>query len=277
MNINQFTARTRSNSEPNISSFKSLDSKFHRSLSVPYILEERPCFNGRVTASIIFVGQSGEFNELCDNFNYSCKTKLEKDFPHAIHGLSLDLVRDFPNAELNSKMSGIINYEIKEKAKKVNENYKYGHDFVFNYCINNKLLDFCSQELEYLCEIVIPNFNLEKYQNIDVTTITEKTEPTDGDIIETGIRGVKEEIGIDLELDFGKKIMSPNYQRSFRKKFSPNLPYSFDIGVPGRATGCFIIGTEQDDLLECQILTQEDFTEIKYRRLEKLTINACDI
>lgn len=278
MNINQFVSRCRSNSEPILSSsFNSLDLKFKRSSSLREILEERPCFNGRVTASVIFVGKSGDFNELCDNFNYSCKAKLEKDYPHAIHGLSLDLIRDFPNAEFNSKMTDIVNYDLKEKAKQVNENYKYGHDFVFSHCINKKLLDDCSQGLDYLCEIVIPGSNLEKYQNIDITTITEKTESTDGDIIETGIRGVKEEIGIDLESDLGKKIMSPNYQRNFRKNNSPKLPYSFEIGVFGRATECFIIGAHQDDILECQMLTQEDFAEIKYRRLEKLTLNACEI
>ena len=270
----------RSKSVPTISSSINHEIKVRSERSLTFSSKSkkyRPCFFGRITASFILVGQPDTFDDLCDNYNHCDKIGLENDHPYQIRGLNLNLIKEFPNAKEHVLLSKFITKDMEEKARIESANYKFGHDFVFEHCIKNKILDKNCDKLEFLCELVIPKRQYSKYKNIDVTTVTEKTTYLDENIIDTGIRGVREELGIDLCCEYGKKIMNPIYQNEFRKQYSPHLPYNWKIGSRGRSTECFIVGVEKEDIMECQMLTQEDFSNVQYRRLEKLTLNACDI
>lgn len=294
MNLNKISPRSRSRSEPTLLEHKInynrninrdiyRDCDTHISISrarseyrSEYRSETRPRFNGHETASIIIVGRSDEFTELCENYNFGNKNNLEEDHPYEIRSLSLELVKEFPNAKKHIKLSKFITNDMEEKAKAQSKYYKFGHDFVFEYCIENKVFDTCAHGLNFLCEIVVPRVGFEQYKNIDVTTVTEKTKVIDTDILSTGIRGVQEEIGIDLTTAFGKKILSPMYQNEFRKLHSPHLPYNFTIGTRGHLTECIIVCAYQEDIIECQMVTKDELMDIHFNRLANSTISILD-
>jgi hypothetical protein len=236
----------------------------------------RPCFNGRITASLtVICNDIDGLDDLCGDYNSSDRSKLEKDNPYKICSLTFEQIRKFPEVKSNS-LSHLITNEMEEIAYANSKNYKFGWDFVFKNSIKHNRFKGVSNRLGFLCEIVLPT-DPSEYPNIDLTTITEKTENTDLDILHTAKRGAYEEIGIDLFGKAGRKIMHPCYQINFRKKYGNKIPYNFHVGSYGSATECFVLGVDIEDLIECQIIeTRLNDEERHYRMIDRMIHRLLD-
>ena len=178
----------------------------------------------------------------------------------------MEQIKLFPAAKHNY-MRNLISPEMEIQAAKSSKNFKFGWDFVLKDAIIHDRFNGLSSNLGIMCEVVLPDCS-NKYPNIDLTTITEKTERSDKDIIYTAKRGAYEEVGIDFFSESGKKIFHPNYQAVMRKKYCPKLPYNFCIGSFGNATECVVVLTESEHLEECQYFV--DAIEKNYCRYERM-------
>lgn len=263
--------RIRTRSVPNFS-YKHFHVTLKRSKSEINLFNKRKVFNGRITASVIIISEIDGLFDVCKNYNESDKSMLFDDRPYKICGLSLDQVKQFPAAK-----SQIVTPEMRKQALDYSKNYRIGRDFVFEDALKKNRFGKIPINLGFLCEVVLPSGD-KRYPNIDLTTVTEKTEDSDKDIIYTAKRGLLEEIGLDVFSNKGKEIFHPRYQEEFRKKYYPSLPYNFSIGTYGKATECIVVGANPEDLISCQIFQTEDPEERQYqnyeRMIEKLLENA---
>lgn len=241
---------------------------FKKSQSESILLNQRKVLNGRITASIMLVCQIDGLIDICDDYNRSDRSMLFDDRPYKICGLTMKQVRRFPFTESNF-LTHHITPEMEDLAKNYSSNYRFGRDFIIENSLRHGRFTNMPDNLGLLCEIVIPNGD-KKYPNIDLTTVTEKTEDTDKDIIYTAKRGMLEEVGINLFSTVGKKIFHPVYQENYRKKYYPGLPYNFSIGMYGKATECIVVGANPEDLIECQIYNYVDPEERQYQIYEQM-------
>lgn len=240
---------------------------------VNFNVDKRKSFNGRVTAATIIISDLDGLESVCENYNNGDTSKLYKDRPHKTYGLTMEQIKLFPAAKYNY-MSSLITSEMETKASKSSTNYKFGWDFVLKDAIIHDRFGKLPSNLGIMCEVVLPD-EMHKYPNIDLTTITEKTERSDKDIIYTAKRGAYEEVGIDFFSESGKMIFHPNYQTLMRKKYCPKLPYNFCIGSFGNATECLVVLTESEHLEECQYFV--DSIEKNYNRYERMARNLTNI
>lgn len=236
----------------------------------------RKTFNGRITASMIIVSELEGLNEVCENYNQGDKSNLFDDRPYKICALTLDQIKMFPNAKSNS-LSYLITPEMERQAYLNSRNFKYGRDFVLENSLQHARFEGMPSNLGMLCEVLLPTGD-KRYPNIDIGTISEKTEYDDKSILYTAMRGAIEEIGIDLFNKSGREIFHSSYQNDFRKKYYPNLPYNFSIGSFGRATECIVVGAKYEDLIDCQIVKENRLTneETNYLRYESMIHRILD-
>lgn len=245
-------------------------SKQKRSKSEP-LIKTRKVFNGVITASIILVSDSDGLSDVCSIYESSNKDNLMNDRPFKVCSLTIDQIKKFPKAKTN-ELSYLVTADMEEKAYSVSKNYELGWDFVLKDSIKNDRLSSLDDRLSILCEIVLPSLDNE-YPNIDVTSVTEKTEIEDKNIIYTAKRGLLEEIGIDMFTDIGTEIFRSKYQKEYRKKYCKNLPYNFKLGEHGKATECLVICAEAEDILDCQNINEQHsilLEESNYRRYERM-------
>ena len=209
----------------------------------------RKSFNERITASMILIDNLSNLTDIVDLYDKFDKTKLAKDHPYKLTVQNKKSINKFP---LIKEYDSLITKDMKNKASLYSPFFTCSKDFVlksfeFNYNLRN-----LNDEYGILCEIVLPD-NLNKYKDIDLTTITEKTEEDDVNILYTGKRGVYEEIGLDFFSSYGKKIFNMQYQNEYRKLHNLNIPFNFTLGSSNKKTECFIICADAQYLIDCHI------------------------
>ena len=224
-----------------------------RSKSESQIVVNRQ-IEGYITGCVVLIipkqSKKASPNDICKIYDQMDKTLLHKDKAHSLCAVTLQEIENFQSTKTQEIHKKLITESMKDCAKKRSPDYKYGYDFVFKFCIKQNIFKNNMNNLLFLTQIVIPTSN-RRFPNIDITNVTEKTEPAvDRCIRDTCIRGVYEELGIDLNSPFGEKILSFKYQYDFRNQYSTNLPYNMDLD--NNTSKVYFICADSFDLIQCQ-------------------------